>query len=122
MRKLSAFILVVPFSILLFGSMSLASFCLPVPQPACTSIQGKCCQKEKSDCPKSDCPKEKKSGAPACCLSCPLCTLVTLPPFIDFQPAHPESTTEYAVRPDNSPTDYYQHHWKPPKPAPLIYI
>jgi hypothetical protein len=133
MRKLSAFILLIPIAILFFGSMTLSSLC-PI-TPTCTRTPDECCHRQtgKSSCAKeqqsdrskkqqgdrpkdqkSDRPRDQKSDRPACCFDCPLCALVTNPPFILFEPTHPEITTEYAVRPDNLLTDYYQHHWKPP--------
>ncbi|HET6256035.1 MAG TPA: hypothetical protein VFE32_18305 [Puia sp.] len=115
MRKLVAFILLVPFSILLIGSVSLSSVC-PVVQPeACSSIQGPCCHQEK--CPARDEPQKgrpDRSDRPACCFDCPLCALITVQPFIRFELTPPQLITEYAVRPDNLLTGYYQHHWKPP--------
>ena len=124
MRKLSAFILLVPFFILFFGSMSLSSFCLIPQQATCTRTPGQCCHRQTGKTSylqdkQSDHPKDQNSDRPACCFDCPLCALITNPPFIRFEPTRPEFITEYAVRPDNLLTDYYQQHWKPPNTALL---
>jgi hypothetical protein len=119
MRKFVASILLIPFAILLFGSMTLSSVCPNAQQDTCTGIPDQCCHRQtgKSSCHKdqhSDRPKDQKSDRPACCFDCPLCALITVPPFIRFEPSRAEIASEYAVRPDNLLTDYYQHHWKPP--------
>jgi len=132
MRKLSAFILLIPFAILFFGSMTLSSLCPIAQQDTCTRTPGQCCHQQtgKASCPKekqadqskdqkNDQPKDQKSDRPACCFDCPLCALITNPPFIRFETTRPKVTTEYAVRPDNLLTDYYQRHWKPPNAALL---
>jgi hypothetical protein len=124
MRKLSAFILLIPFAILFFGSMTLSSFCLTAQQGTCTRTPDQCCHRQtgKTSCPKvkqGGHSKDRKNDRPACCFDCPLCALITNPPFIRFETNRPKVTTEYAVRPDNLLTDYYQRHWKPPNAALL---
>jgi hypothetical protein len=135
MRKFVAFILLIPFAILLFGSMTLSNVCPVAEQDTCTGIADQCCHRQtgKSSChkdrpsdrqkdqksdrqkhQKSGCPKDQKSDRSACCFDCPLCALITVPPFIRFEPTHAETASEYAVRPDHLLTDYYQHPWKPP--------
>jgi hypothetical protein len=124
MRKLSAFILIIPFAILLIGSMTLTSFCPTTQQESCTQTPDQCCQRQtgKPPCkkdPESDRTKDQNGDHPACCFDCPLCALITIPPFIHFDLTQPDFGTEYAVRPDNLPTDYCQPHWKPPNSARL---
>ena len=133
MRKLPAFILLIPFAILFFGSMTLSSICPIAQQDTCTRTPGQCCHRQtaKTSCPKekqadrskghkNDQPKDQKSDRPACCFDCPLCALITNPPFIRF-----ETTRSKVPQPhirgytDNSLTDYHQRHWKPPNAALL---
>jgi hypothetical protein len=132
MRKFIAFILLIPFAILLFGSMTLSSVCPIAQQDTCSGIPDQCCHRQtgQSAChkdrrsdrqkdQKSDSPKDQKSDRTTCCFDCPLCALITVPPFIRFEPTRAEMASEYAVRPDNLLTDYYQHPWKPPDGARL---
>jgi hypothetical protein len=127
MRRLSAIILLIPLCILFMGAVNLSSVC-PVTQPgSCTTATHAttathpttstnaatathtCCHGEKASCPNN-----RKADRSACCFDCPLCALITNPAFIRFELTRPETRIEYAVRPDNSLTDYDQHHWKPP--------
>jgi hypothetical protein len=116
MRKFVAFILLIPFAILLFGSMTLSNVCPVAQQDTCTGIPDQCCHRQSG---KSSCHKDRPSDRSACCFDCPLCALITVPPFIRFEPTRAEIASEYAVRPDHLLTDYYQHPWKPPDAARL---
>ena len=121
MRRLAAFILLIPLGILFIGAVNLAAVC-PVSQPdTCTQIPEQCCHQEKGAChqAKGSCPRDQKGDRSACCFDCPLCALITFPPFIHFEATRTEITFEYAVRPDNLLTDYYQDHWKPPNTSRL---
>jgi hypothetical protein len=128
MRRLAAFILLFPLGILFTGAVNLAAVCPVSQQDICANTPDQCCHKD-GTCHKTQaaCRKDQKSGLPnsrkpehsACCFDCPLCALITVPSFIRFEPTRTEITTEYAVKPDNLLTDYYQHHWKPPDIAHL---
>lgn len=77
--------------------------------------QAKGCGKAKGVCHKGkDQSKGKETGSGSCCMDCPLCTLVTVKPFIRFEWVGGVSSVEYAVRSDNNLKDYFQKHWKPP--------
>lgn len=121
MRRLAAIILLIPLGILFIGAVNLSAVCPMTPQDGCApstqpaaatqSAQAthQCCHQQKAPCSKNH-----KTDRAACCFDCPLCALITNPAFIRFELNRPETTIEYAVTPDNSLTDYLQHHWKPP--------
>ena len=115
MRRLSAIILLIPLGILFIGAVNLSAVCPVTQQDSCTQsthptpATHKCCHQQQAPCPNN-----QKTGRSACCFDCPLCALITNPAFIHFELTRPETTIEYAVSPDNSLTDYFQHHWKPP--------
>jgi hypothetical protein len=116
MRKLAAFILLIPLGILFTGAVNIASVCQMSPQKICSTTPDQCCHKDGTceKAKKSAAPDNPKSERPSCCFDCPLCALITVPAFIQFEPAYIEVTTEYAVMPDNNLKDYFQKHWKPP--------
>jgi len=109
MRRLYAILLLVPLSILFIGAVNLSTVCPVTQQDSCMQSTRPCCHQKKAPCPQNH-----KTDRTACCFDCPLCALITNPAFIRFEPTRSWTTIEYAVRPDNSLTDYYQHHWKPP--------
>ena len=119
MRKLTAFILLIPLGILFTGAVNIASVCPTSQQKICSNTADQCCHKDGAceKAQKRDAPDNPKSNLPACCFDCPLCALITVPAFIQFVPASTEITTEYAVMPDNNLKDYFQKHWKPPAVA-----
>jgi hypothetical protein len=114
MRRLSAILLLVPLCILFIGAVNLSTVCPVTHQDSCTHPIHSCCHQKKAPCPKNH-----KTDRAACCFDCPLCALITNPAFIRFKLTRTETTIEYAVSPDNSLTDYYQHHWKPPDSSPF---
>lgn len=115
MRKLAAFIVLIPIAILFTGSVNLASIC-PGSQQV-TAGHDQCCHKAK--CPTKGEPRKGQTGRSSCCFDCPLCALITLPPFVQFDLILPQSTTEYAVMTEDNLSNYVQPHWKPPSPARL---
>jgi hypothetical protein len=113
MRRLAAILLLIPLGILFIGAVNLSSVCPMTPQDGCTASSDHCCHKGKCGS-KSESRKDHKTDRSACCYDCPLCALVTIPPFICFELSQLQPTIEYAVSPDNLLTDYDRHHWKPP--------
>lgn len=121
MRRLSAFILLIPFAILLFGAVNLSSICPQTSTSASDQLTSQSCTQSSDACCNrcADRPSDPPSGQPACCFNCPLCALITVPAIFQFEPASTEKATEFAVRPDNRLTDYPHSHWKPPNHSRL---
>lgn len=120
MRKLFAFIVLIPIAVLFIGSVNIGAVCPPTARAACTQSPRQCCGQKNGACAKAKTrhPATRKQGREAdrsaCCFDCPLCALITIPPQIRFQLIPPQFTIEYAVSPDNRIAGYNQPHWKPP--------
>ena len=49
-----------------------------------------------------------------CCMDCPVFCVVTFKPLIRFELGQTKIKKEYIVVSDNTLSDYYARHWKPP--------
>lgn len=142
MRKLFALILLVPVATLFMGSVRLSSLCgnAACGSTGCGSTAGSCAKAAtQGTCTKVSCcgscskgggvakgygatkegchkgkDQSKGKDESSCYMDCPLCTSVTLKPFVRFERVGAVSSVEYAVIADNNLKDYFEKHWKPP--------
>ena len=118
MKRVYAFILLIPMLAFMAESMRLPSECGEAGKARkanCGKMHDNC--KEAVKTRHQEKPLKNKDESRSCWMGCPLCRLVTFKPFIRFEFDKPAARMEYIVMRENILSEYFKRHWKPPAPC-----